>query len=93
MAKKNLYDHLGNNYSSIKEMCTAYNLNLVTFKARLNRGDNLEKALTKKVKKANINSPTMRALAKGYGVGNKFYKKKLKQGWKLEEALQGATGN
>lgn len=93
MAKKNLYDHLGSGYSSIKEMCDACNINLVTLKARLNRGDSLEEALTKKVKKTGLDSPTTRALAKGYGKGSKLYKKRLKQGWKLEETLQGATGN
>lgn len=93
MAKKNLYDHLGNSYSSIKEMCKAYGINCTVFEARIKHGFNLEEALTRKVKKANLDSPTVRALAKGYGVGGKLYKKRLKQGWKLEEVLQGATGN
>ena len=93
MAKKNLYDHLGNNYSSIKEMCDAYGLNRTVFEARIRHGFSLEQALTKKVKKAGLDSPTVRALAKGYGVGSKLYKKRLKQGWKLEEALQGAISN
>lgn len=42
-------DHLGNTYSSMTEMCNAYNIQLDTFMKRISRGSSLEQALTKPV--------------------------------------------
>lgn len=39
-------DHLGNTYYSFTSMCNAYNINETTVRSRLNRGWDLEKALT-----------------------------------------------
>ena len=46
-ASKECYDHLGNKYSSKKEMAEAYNLSFTVFLARLNRGWTLKDALEK----------------------------------------------
>ncbi len=39
-------DHLGNQYSSIKEMCEHYNINRKLFEYRINHGYTLEETLT-----------------------------------------------
>lgn len=43
-------DHLGNQYSSITEMCRAYHIQADTFMHRMKRGWSLEKSLTKPVR-------------------------------------------
>jgi hypothetical protein len=47
--RKRPVDHLGNKYYSYEEMCLAYNISTGTFRARINRGWDLEDALTKPV--------------------------------------------
>lgn len=49
--KKACQDHLGNHFSSIKEMCEYYGVNVHTFYSRTLYGASIEEALTKPTKK------------------------------------------
>ena len=42
---RNTYDHKGNHYNSVKEMCKAYNIDYGTFYKRLKKGWSIPKAL------------------------------------------------
>lgn len=42
---KKCFDHLGNEYESISEMCRAYNVNATLFRMRRKQGDSVERAL------------------------------------------------
>ena len=60
---KNVEDHLGNKYYSIKEMCAEYGVNSTTFNTRIKAGYTLEEALTgidketsKGIKQGNCNA-------------------------------------
>lgn len=44
--KEVYYDHLGNKYYSIKEMCEKYGIGQCTFKSRLESGKDIQHALT-----------------------------------------------
>lgn len=51
MKNKNVTDHLGNQFTSIKKMCEYYNINYKTYMSRILRGWILEEALTMQNKK------------------------------------------
>ncbi|MBR3602820.1 MAG: hypothetical protein IKL49_10925 [Lachnospiraceae bacterium] len=51
LRKKQVVDHLGNTYSTIKEMCSAYAVNNSTYLCRIRKGYTVEEALTGKRKK------------------------------------------
>ena len=46
---KKVKDHLGNEFISLKEMCKHYDLDIVNYYKRRNRGWSLEKILTVKL--------------------------------------------
>ena len=48
LRKKRVYDHLGNEYVSIKAMCAHYNISRCAFDKRKDRGLSLEECLTLK---------------------------------------------
>lgn len=46
LREKRIYDHLGNEYASIKAMCAYYGISRCTFDKRKNKGLSLEECLT-----------------------------------------------
>lgn len=44
-SSKKIYDHLGNAYSTVKDMCSHYGINTSTYVNRISRGWSVEKAL------------------------------------------------
>jgi hypothetical protein len=53
-------DHLGNEFSSILEMCEYYSINHQAFRHRIKRGWNIEKALTTKNRRGNSKVKSVR---------------------------------
>jgi len=93
---KKAIDHLGNNFSSRKEMLKAYGINESTFDSRISRGYSLEDALTKEAKPHGAKSTedhlgnsfkSITEMLKKYGVKTSTFKKRVRDGWPLEEAL------
>lgn len=90
-------DHLGNNYSSIKEMCKAYDINPETFSRRINvYGWSLQKALTTPVKPnggqycydhEGTRFKSENLMCKHWGVERKTFKYRINHGMSVEEAL------
>ena len=91
-------DHLGNSYTTQKEMCEKYGIKVFTFQNRLKRGLTLEEALTSEVRYArNNNHPEtdhlgnvysdIKEMCKAYGIRVDTFKARLKSGKSLEEAL------
>ena len=91
---KKVYDHLGNKFNSITEMCTHYGIKSDTFYARLRCGDTLEQALRSERSKNKVydhlgnefNSTT--EMCKHYGVRLDTFSIRLKRGDTLEQALR-----
>lgn len=48
LREKRIFDHLGNEYASIKSMCACYGISRYTFDKRKNKGLSLEECLTLK---------------------------------------------
>lgn len=96
MGNKIIKDHLGNEYSTIMDMCKAYNINDDTYRGRIRRGMSVEEALTTPlVDPANGGCEdhlgnkysSMRAMCKAYNIGIVTFKYRIKNGMSLEEAL------
>lgn len=88
-------DHKGNEYSSKKELCDAYGLEVTTFNGRQQHGWTMQRILTTPVRKlANRckdhkgNEYTSESeMCKAYGVQFSTYRGRLDRGYTLEEAL------
>ena len=85
-------DHLGNKFSSTKEMCECYSISPTVFCDRIKKGWSLEKALTTHIgntvtdhlgnKYRSINK-----LCDYYHITPGIYNRRLEKGWTQEQAL------
>ena len=89
-----IVDHLGKKYPSWTSLCKAYNLKHTTLKARLNRGWDLEKALTvptngtRTVYDFEGNSfGSTQMMCEHYNIPSNIYSARIKSGWALKDAL------
>ena len=90
-------DHLGNQYSSIKEMCEYYNIVPETFRRRLRVFHlSLEEALTQPVKPNGGNRckdhlghiyKSKSKMCEHYNISRKLFEYRINHGYTLEEAL------
>lgn len=95
MAKKNVCDHLGNEFPSFNDMCDYYGIDAVTVRARLRYKWDLERALTtnsRTYKSGGINYGgkhyrNIYELCKEYGIDKPTYFHRLKNGWNLDKIL------
>ena len=94
--KKECKDHLGNIYSSVKDMCNMYKHYDITedaYRSRLKLGWTLEEALTTPVRDLSVYDhlgnkyPNIKTMCKHYGITDSAYQSRLKLGWTLEETL------
>ena len=96
--RKVVYDHLGNEYSSVFRMCQHYGVDRQTYKIRINKGWTMEKALTaapytgprihKRVTDHLGNEyDTTLEMCRTYGIRTGTFSSRLKRGWSLEDAL------
>ena len=90
-------DHLGQEYKTKTEMCKAYGVNYATYLRRKKKGMSTEEALTKPVKKRSKAEtvtdhlgkkyPSIRAMAKAYGISHTTYTQRLENGMSVKDAL------
>lgn len=100
-------DHLGNIYKSINKMCDSYSIESYTYRNRIKRGWDKEKALTTPIKPSYQKSkreklerrtdhlghtfPTIRDMAEHWGVKRTTFLKRLSSGMSVREALETET--
>ena len=86
-------DHLGNTYSSIKEMCVHYGVPFKLYSGRIRQGWTIEQALTKSTKDTycqdhqGCSFTDIKAMCAHYGINRITYAKRRKMGWSLKDAL------
>lgn len=102
-AALNVQDHLGNYFSSYKEMADYHGINVDTLRDRLKGGASIEESLSDKLrinKKISKNAKKYKdhlgnfyssksKMAENYGVSMSTFCNRLQRGWSLEEALTG----
>lgn len=102
MARKTCYDHLGNTFASVSAMCRHYNINLATYKDRIESGWDLGRALTTPTEHNQIccidhegNKFESRAeMCRHWGVTSSTFKNRVyRDGLSLEEALTAPINN
>ncbi len=89
------FDHLGNEFKSISEMCRYHNIKRTTFNARMKQGLSLEDVLTKeKVLPSKVCTDhkgntfkSINQMCVFYGINQRTLNARLKKGLPLEEAL------
>ena len=92
---KPVYDHKGNKYLSVADMCAEYDINPTTFQQRIQKGILLEQALTSPPKRqkpkqitykgVTYSSPT--ALAHEINIPSMTLINGLRKGWSAEEVI------
>ena len=94
--KKIFYDHLGNSYNTVGEMCNHYNITIKAYYNRIARGHSLEDALLTPMndKNSECQDPfgnvfsCHREMCEYYGISLELFEQRLYfRKWTLEEAL------
>ena len=88
-------DHLGHEYSSIKELCLTYNITRTAYESRMRAGWEIEKVLTTPTRPKTTEIidhlgqkyPSKTALCDAYGLKLNAFLRRIKDGWDLEKAL------
>ena len=94
-------DHLGDTFSSTKEMCNHYSISINTFYYRKRQGRNIQECLCPKTELPKIQKtkpdkikdhlgkgyPSKQALCDAYGLSLDAFIYRIKKGWDLENAL------
>jgi len=87
-----IFDHKGNKYNSIVDMCEAYNINTSTFNYHRRQGKSLEECLTFRNDTSITDHegnvwPTKKAMCEAYGITVKTYDSRIRDGWSLDKCL------
>lgn len=86
-----IVDHEGNVYSSLKAMCTYYNITIILLNTRLGIGWSLEKALTtdKNIIMDHLGNryDSIDEMCKTYGINRNCYETRIRNGWSVKKAL------
>lgn len=86
-----IVDHEGNVYSSLKAMCTYYNITIILLNTRLGIGWSLEKALTtdKNIIMDHLGNRynSISEMCKTYGINRTCYETRIRNGWSVKKAL------
>lgn len=96
---KNITDHEGNGYKTIKEMCEHYGIKPYVYQQRRRAGWSMKEALTKPVAtyvrttkgvRDHLGNfyPTVKAMCKAYNIAEGTYHRRRRQGASMEEALE-----
>ena len=92
-------DHLGNKFSSKKEMCEYHNIPYDRFRNRMDLGWDIKKALTAPITPSQNNKnkiftdhlgnqfSSLHELCKQYNINKGIYQSRKKNGWSLEKIL------
>ena len=97
--ERNVIDHLGKHYLSVRAMCAAYDISEDCYFKRRQRGYTLEEALTLKVGERRQSKEvvtdhlgntysSVQAMCDAHRVSSATYRHRLKRGESLEKALQ-----
>lgn len=90
-------DHLGNEFKTVKEMCKYYKILPSTFRYRIDKGWELEKALTIQSRvqtKSGIMDhlgnvyKSERDMCEHFGIDSGTYYTRIKSGWSMKQALE-----
>jgi hypothetical protein len=90
---KEYTDHLGNTFSTVKEMCTFYNIPESTYRKRKKDGWSLEKILTTKTRKKPSTDykgkqfESEHKMCQFYNIKQSIYRWRIKHGWSQKDAL------
>jgi len=92
---KEVYDHLGNKYKSIREMCEKYNISYSAYITRINSGWELERALTYPKRMKFIDGvdhlgnryANMELMCRAYNTSPVDFIYRITQGWNIRDAL------
>lgn len=93
MHVKECTDHLGNKFSTVREMCDFYDIGESTYRWRLKKGWSLEQTLTSKSQKTHptdyngVRFASEQEMCLFYGVNQSVYRWRIKHGWSQEAAL------
>lgn len=94
-------DHLGNEYDTIKEMCSNWGISPQLFLSRRTRGWGIEKALTTPKKVERVNQPvdhlgnkynSISEMCRAYGIKYNAFSNRIRSGYDLESALTKEVG-
>lgn len=89
--KNKVQDHLGNEYSSISDMCRAYGTNCAAYTARRKKGLSCEEALVSSLHAVKdykgVEYRSIHDMCSAYGVTEDAYYSRIKRGWSLKDAL------
>lgn len=96
---KNITDHEGNHYRTIKDMCEHYGIKPYVYQQRRRAGWSMREALTKPVAtyvrttkgvRDHLGNfyPTVKAMCKAYNIAEATYHRRRRQGASMEEALE-----
>lgn len=91
-------DHKGTEYSSVSEMCKAYNIGRSTFQQRIQKGMSLEEALTAPLCKSSARAnkcvdylgneySSEAKMCEKYGINFFTYRERKMKGWSIEDCL------
>ncbi len=92
---KKYFDHLGNEFDSLKEMCKAYGISVNGYYYRINAGYNLEETLTKALLPNHMSCKdhlgnefaSVSAMCNHYGISISAYCDRIDRGFSVQEAL------
>ena len=93
---KSVYDHLGNRFDSVEQMCNHWGIADSTFQGRVARGMSVEKALTATHEDTHGEEcydhlgnkfPSTAKMCEHYGIPRQMYYGRIKCGWALEDIL------
>ncbi len=87
---KKCKDHLGKIYNSMSEMCRAYEIDMGTFKHRIEVGMSIEDALLTKNEIFDHHGNCYRSeleMCRAYHIDNSTFRYRIKEGFSIEEAL------
>ena len=93
---KGATDHLGNKFSSVSEMCDEWGINLNTYKARIQAGWDVKRALLTPSFSRDTRSiddhlgnhySSLSEMAKQYGIDPGTLRNRIDHGWSIKDAL------
>lgn len=98
MPRRKCEDHLGNQFSSVMDMCIFYNIEYKALIARLKTGMSLEDSLTKPLPKYRMAKKctdhkgnqfkSAIDMCKYYNIDYAVFRRRIKMGWNLQRALE-----
>lgn len=97
-----IYDHKGNEYSSVGEMCNAYNIDFAMYGSRIRQGWSLEKTLTTPPEEIQIGKKecvdhlgnhfkSQAEMMRHWGVTKDQLRSRIELGWTLQQILESPT--